>query len=90
QAQISVYEQRGDYQLIIHNMELAGDGVLRNKFEELKKKLFKEGLFAAEGKQAIPRLPKCIGVVTSPTGAAIRDVISVLKRRFASIPIIIY
>jgi exodeoxyribonuclease VII large subunit len=90
QAQMSIYEQRGDYQLIVHNMELAGDGVLRNKFDELKKKLFKEGLFATECKQAIPKLPKCIGVVTSPTGAAIRDIISVLKRRFASIPMIIY
>ncbi|KPJ67297.1 MAG: exodeoxyribonuclease VII large subunit [Coxiella sp. DG_40] len=90
QAQISIYEQRGDYQLIVHNMELTGDGVLRKKFEELKKKLFNEGLFNSERKRAIPKLPKCIGVVTSPTGAAIRDIISILKRRFASIPVIIY
>jgi exodeoxyribonuclease VII large subunit len=90
QAQVSIYEQRGDYQLIVYAMEPAGDGVLRRKFEELKKKLHDEGLFTHEQKQAIPKLPHCIGVVTSPTGAAIRDIISVLKRRFASIPIIIY
>lgn len=90
QVQMSIYEQRGDYQLIVHNMELTGDGVLRNKFEELKKKLFTEGLFNSEHKLAIPKLPKCIGVVTSPTGAAIKDIISVTKRRFASIPMIIY
>ncbi len=90
QAQVSIYEQRGDYQLIVYAMEPAGDGLLRKKFEELKKKLLDAGLFTNEHKQEIPKLPNCIGVVTSATGAAIRDIISVLKRRFASIPIIIY
>ena len=89
-AQVSIYEQRGDYQLIIYHMEAAGAGILRKKFEQLKKKLLAEGLFAKEHKKTIPKLPNCIGVITSATGAAIRDIISVLKRRFASIPIIIY
>ncbi len=89
-ANVSLYEGRGDYQLIIEHMEEAGDGALRRAFEQLKQKLAKEGLFADERKQALPRLPQCIGVVTSPTGAAIRDVLSVLRRRFRAIPVIIY
>lgn len=90
QAQVSIYEQRGDYQLIIQNMEAAGDGVLRRRFEELKQRLAVEGLFTEEHKKPIPQLPKKIGVITSPTGAAIRDILSVLKRRFAGIPIMVY
>ncbi len=90
QAQVSIYEPRGDYQLIIYHMEAAGAGILQRKFEELKKKLLAEGLFAKEHKKPIPKVPNCVGVITSPTGAAIRDIISVLKRRFAAIPIIIY
>ncbi|MCK4608663.1 MAG: exodeoxyribonuclease VII large subunit [Gammaproteobacteria bacterium] len=90
QAQVSIYEPRGDYQLIGHQMEQAGAGVLQRKFEALKQKLAAEGLFAVEAKQPLPKMPRCIGVVTSPTGAAVRDVLSVLKRRFASIPVIIY
>ena len=89
-AQVSLYEPRGDYQLIIHEMELAGDGLLRRKFEELKKKLAVEGLFASKHKKTIPKFPNCIGVITSSTGAAIRDILSVLKRRCTNIPIIIY
>lgn len=89
-AKISLYEGRGDYQLIIEHLEELGEGLLRRRFEVLKNKLAAEGLFDSSHKQAIPKFPKCIGVVTSPTGAAIRDVLSVLKRRFAAIPIIIY
>jgi exodeoxyribonuclease VII large subunit len=89
-AQISLYEARGDYQLIVEHMEEAGDGALRRAFEALKKRLADEGLFDASRKRPIPALPRCIGVVTSPTGAAIRDILSVLKRRFPGIPVLIY
>jgi len=89
-AKVSLYEGRGDYQLLIEHMEEAGDGALRQAFEMLKQKLAAQGLFEAEHKKLLPRLPRCIGVVTSPTGAAIRDVLSVLKRRMPRIPIVIY
>lgn len=89
-ARVSLYEPRGDYQLIVDHMELAGDGVLQRAFEELKAKLAAEGLFAAEDKLELPQLPQRIGVITSPTGAAVRDVLSVLKRRFPAIPVRIY
>ena len=89
-ARVSLYEPRGDYQLIVEHMEEAGDGALRREFEELKNRLAKEGLFAAEAKQALPALPECVGVITSPSGAAIRDVLSVLRRRFPAIPVLIY
>jgi exodeoxyribonuclease VII large subunit len=71
-------------------MEEAGDGILRRKFEELKNKLAAEGLFDEDAKQAIPELPTCIGVITSNTGAAIHDVLSVIERRFPSIPVKLY
>ncbi len=89
-AQVSLYEPRGDFQLIVQAMEQAGDGALRRAFEALKKKLAAEGLFDSESKQQVPYLPKAIGVITSPSGAAIRDILSVLHRRFAFIPVIIY
>lgn len=89
-GQVSLYEARGNYQLIIDQMEEAGDGALRRAFEELKTKLFNEGLFDEAGKQSLPDLPRCIGVITSPSGAAIRDVLTVLKRRFPGIPVVIY
>ncbi len=89
-AQVSLYEPRGDYQLIVDSMEAAGDGVLRRAFDALKQKLADEGLFAASHKKPLPALPACIGVITSPTGAAIRDIITVLKRRFPAIPVVIY
>ncbi|VAW76380.1 Exodeoxyribonuclease VII large subunit [hydrothermal vent metagenome] len=89
-AQVSLYEARGNYQLIVDQMEEAGDGALRRAFEELKTKLYNEGLFDEAAKQAPPDQPRCIGVVTSPSGAAIRDVLTVLKRRFPGIPVIIY
>jgi len=90
QAKVSLYPDRGDYQLIVERMELAGDGVLRQAYEALVKKLRAEGLFQEQWKKEIPFLPKKIGIITSPTGAAIRDILSVLKRRFPLIPIIIY
>jgi exodeoxyribonuclease VII large subunit len=86
-ARVSLYEGRGDYQLIAEHMEEAGAGALQRAYEELKAKLAAEGLFAEETKQAIPSLPRHIGVITSPTGAAIRDILSVLARRFPAIPV---
>jgi len=89
-ARVSLYEPRGDYQLIAESMEEAGDGALQRAFEELKRKLDLEGLFRVEHKLSLPALPRRIGVVTSPSGAAIRDVLSVLKRRFPAIPVLVY
>jgi len=89
-ARLGLYEPRGEYQLVIDHMEDAGLGALQRRFEQLSAKLSAEGLFAAERKRAIPKLPKRIGVITSPTGAAIRDILHVLARRFAAIPVLIY
>ena len=89
-ANVSLYENRGNFQLIINELEEAGDGALLRAFEALKARLQKEDLFNQEHKRTLPSLPQCIGVITSPTGAAIRDVLSVLKRRFPSIPVIVY
>jgi exodeoxyribonuclease VII large subunit len=89
-GKVSLYEPRGDYQLIVEQVEPAGEGALKRQFEVLKKMLAAEGLFDAERKQDLPELPTRIGVVTSPSGAAIRDILSVLGRRFPSIPVIIY
>lgn len=89
-AQVSLYEPRGDYQIIVERMEPAGAGILHAKFLQLKAKLEAEKLFAVEHKKPLPKLPRCIGVITSPTGAAIRDILSVLQRRFSSAPVIIY
>ena len=85
QGQISVYAPRGQYQLIIRKLEEAGKGDLQKAFEELKKRLSEEGLFDPERKQAVPVLPQHIGVVTSPAGAAIRDILNVLTRRFPNV-----
>jgi exodeoxyribonuclease VII large subunit len=89
-GKVSLYEPRGDYQLIVDAVEPAGEGALRRQFEVLKKKLAAEGLFAQEHKQELPSLPRRIGVITSPSGAAIRDILSVLKRRFPAVPVVIY
>ncbi len=89
-AKVSLYEARGDYQLIAESMQEAGDGVLQRAFDALKAKLEAEGLFDPAGKKALPTLPGRIGVITSPTGAAIRDVLSVLRRRFPAIPVLVY
>lgn len=89
-ARIGLYEPRGDFQIIVEHIEEAGDGALRQAFEALKTRLSTEGLFNPERKKQLPELPHRIGVITSPTGAAIRDVLSVLKRRFPLIPILLY
>ena len=89
-GRIGLYEPRGDYQLIVESMEEAGDGALRRQFEELRRKLEAEGLFAPEHKRPLPTLPRRIGVITSASSAAIRDVLQVLQRRFAAIPVLIY
>jgi exodeoxyribonuclease VII large subunit len=89
-ARISLYEPRGDFQLVVEHMEEAGDGLLRRAFEELKKRLSAAGLFDPAHKKPLPRLPRRIGVITSPTGAAIRDILSILRRRFPAIPVLIY
>ncbi len=89
-GRVSLYEARGNYQLIVEQMEPAGEGVLKRRFDALKKKLQAEGLFDEARKQSIPSLPDRIGVITSPTGAALRDILTVLGRRFPSVPVIIY
>lgn len=89
-AKVSIYPDRGDYQLIVESMILAGDGLLRQAYEQLLKKLAALGLFQELHKKPLPSLPKHIGVVTSATGAAIRDILTVLKRRFPMIPVSIY
>jgi exodeoxyribonuclease VII large subunit len=82
---LGVYEVRGEYQVYVSYIEPVGAGALQLAFEQLKKKLEAEGLFAEERKKPLPVMPRCIGVVTSPTGAAIRDILRVLKRRFANV-----
>jgi exodeoxyribonuclease VII large subunit len=89
-AKLSLYEARGDYQLIVEHMELAGDGLLARQFDELKHRLFQEGLFDQQHKQILPTLPQHIAIVTSPTGAAIHEILTVLGRRFPSIPVTIF
>jgi exodeoxyribonuclease VII large subunit len=89
-ARISLYEARGEFQLIVEHMEPAGEGALRLALERLKQKLAAEGLFDTAHKLTLPRLPRQIGVLTSPVGAAVHDVITVLRRRFPSIPVVIY
>ena len=86
-ARVSLYEGRGDYQIIAEHMEEAGAGALQRAFDELKLKLAREGLFDEQHKKPLPPLPKHIAVITSPTGAAIRDILNVLERRFPSIQI---
>ncbi|SIS48230.1 exodeoxyribonuclease VII large subunit [Neptunomonas antarctica] len=89
-AKVSLYEGRGDYQLIGEMLESDGEGQLQQAFEALKTSLAKEGLFANAHKKSIPAHPKHLGVITSPTGAAIHDILSVLKRRFPSLPVTVY
>jgi exodeoxyribonuclease VII large subunit len=89
-AQVSLYEARGDYQLLVESLKEKGDGELQHAFEALKQKLLQQGLFAADHKQTLPKIPSCIAVITSPTGAALRDILTVLKRRFPAIPVIVY
>lgn len=86
-AKVSLYQPRGNYQLIVERMEEAGDGALRRQFEQLKAKLAAEGLFDEDSKLDLPELPESIAIITSKTGAAIHDVLSVIERRFPSIPV---
>lgn len=86
-GRLSLYENRGDYQLIVEGLEESGIGALQRAFEQLKHELSNRGWFDAERKQALPKLPQHIGVVTSPSGAAIRDIVAVLRRRFPSMPL---
>ena len=89
-GRLSVYEPRGDYQIIVEYMEPVGLGSLQLAFDQLKEKLRKEGLFDESHKIPLPLLPKKVGIVTSPTGAAIRDMLRILKRRNASLDILLY
>ena len=89
-GKIGLYEPRGEYQFIVEKMEIAGEGDLKRKYEDLKKKLSAEGIFSEENKSELPNLPKKIGVITSPSGAAVQDILTVLNRRFPIIPIIIF
>src|SRR6202521_4927963 len=86
---VSVFEARGQYQLSVQILQPRGLGLLQAKFEALKRKLEAEGLFAAERKRALPKFPRRIGIVTSPSGAAIRDILNVLKRRAPWLQILI-
>ena len=87
---ISVYEQRGEYQIYVESMEPAGRGALQLAFEQLKKRLESEGLFDAKHKKPLPILPSRIGLITSPKGAAVRDVIRILKRRFHNVHVTVF
>lgn len=89
-GKLSVYEQRGQVQLIAEHLEPVGAGSLQLAFEQVKKKLQEEGLFDAERKRALPLFPKCVGVVTSPSGAVIRDIINVVTRRHAALELLVY
>ena len=89
-GKIGLYEPRGEYQFIVEKMEIAGEGDLKRKYEDLKKKLSAEGIFSEENKSELPNLPKKIGIITSPSGAAVQDILTVLNRRFPIIPIIIF
>jgi exodeoxyribonuclease VII large subunit len=89
-GRLSVYEPRGDYQIIVEYMEPVGLGSLQLAFDQLKEKLRKEGIFEEDHKIPLPLLPRKVGIVTSPTGAAIRDILRILKRRNASLDALIY
>ena len=89
-GRVSLYEPRGDYQMIVDHMEEAGIGALKREFERLKTRLAAEGLFAPQLKRPLPAFPRRIGVITSPSGAAVRDVLHILKRRYPPAQVLIY
>jgi exodeoxyribonuclease VII large subunit len=89
-ARVGLYEGRGDFQLLVEHMEPAGEGALRLQFERLKLKLAAEGLFDEATKRPLPAIPCQVGLITSPTGAAVRDLLTVLGRRFPALPVLIY
>lgn len=90
EGQISLYQPRGDLQLIIHDMQVSGEGALRLAFEKLKRKLGAEGLFDPDRKQPIPEIPQSIGLITSPTGAVLHDMMVTVKKRFPALRVILY
>jgi exodeoxyribonuclease VII large subunit len=87
---VGLYEPRGEYQLIVEHAEEAGEGALRRRFDALKSRLATEGLFDEGAKRPLPRCPRRIGVVTSPSGAAIRDILHVLARRYPPVAVLVY
>ncbi|HAT2609822.1 TPA: exodeoxyribonuclease VII large subunit [Kluyvera intermedia] len=89
-ASVTLYDPRGDYQIIVESMQPAGEGLLQQKYEQLKAALSAEGLFDQQFKQTLPTPAHCIGVITSKTGAALHDILHVLKRRDPSLPVVIY
>jgi exodeoxyribonuclease VII large subunit len=89
-ARVSLYEQRGDFQLIAEHVEEAGEGALRRAFELLKQRLAQEGLFDGSLKKPLPRLPRRIGLITSPSGAVVHDILTTLRRRFPAIAVTLY
>lgn len=89
-GKLEVYEARGEYQLIVESMEPQGAGALQLAFDQLKKRLAMEGLFNAERKRPLPKFPNCIGIITSPAGAVIRDILHVLERRFPGLHLRLY
>jgi exodeoxyribonuclease VII large subunit len=89
-GRVGIYEKRGEYQLILDYVEPRGIGSLQLAFEQLKQRLFEEGLFDEARKRALPLVPTRIGIVTSPTGAVIRDMLHILRRRFANIEVLLY
>ena len=89
-GRISLYEPRGEYQLIIEHLEEAGVGALRRDFERLKARLAAEGMFALERKRALPRFPRRIGLITSPSGAALHDILKILARRYPPAAVLLY
>lgn len=89
-ARVSLYEGRGDFQLVVEHLEPAGEGALRLEFERLKRQLAAEGLFDPARKRPLPAFPRQVGLITSPSGAAVRDLISVFGRRFPALPLVIY
>ncbi|HET8644679.1 MAG TPA: exodeoxyribonuclease VII large subunit, partial [Vicinamibacteria bacterium] len=87
---LKVYPPRGEYQLQVEVVEPLGKGALQQAYEELKERLAGEGLFAAERKRPLPMLPRCVGVITSPSGAVVQDILRVLSRRYANLGVLIY
>ncbi|MFQ5778792.1 MAG: exodeoxyribonuclease VII large subunit, partial [Terriglobia bacterium] len=87
---LGVYEQRGDYQVVVSYLEPVGVGALQLAFEQLKARLAAEGLFAPERKKPLPMLPQRVGLVTSPRGAAVADIIRILRRRYENLHLLLY
>ena len=89
-AKVGLYKQRGEFQLVVEYAEESGEGLLRQKFERLKQALLKEGLFDQEHKLPLPELPESIGLITSPKGAAVQDMLKTIKRRYPLVNVIVY